>query len=216
MLPFTREQFTNVFAVYNAAVWPVQVVAYVLGLAMFAAVLRPSPGGHRLVSAGLALVWISTGVAYHGLFFATINPAARFFGVLFVVQGALFAYLGVMRRRLSFGPSGSLAGWLGWGLVVYAALLYPVLGVWVGHGYPQMPMFGITPCPVTLFTFGLLLLTTTPVPRALLAIPLAWSLLGGSAAFLLGVAQDWPLLFSGIVAVLLVWRDRRRLASGRP
>jgi hypothetical protein len=216
MLPFTREQFTAVFADYNAAVWPAQVVAYALGVVMAAAVLRPSPAGHRLVSAGLALMWAWTGVAYHGLFFSTINPAALGFAALFVVQGALFVYYGVMRHRLAFGPSDGPAGWLGWGLVVYAAMLYPMLGAWVGHGYPRMPMFGITPCPVTLFSFGLLLLTSTPVPRSLLVIPLAWSLLGGSAAFLLGVAQDWPLLFSGIAVVLLVNRDRRRLVRARP
>src|SRR5260370_12258317 len=34
-----------------------------------------------------------------------------------------------------------------------------------------MPMFGVTPCPVTIFTFGLLLLTVCPVPRWLFVIP---------------------------------------------
>ena len=48
------------------------------------------------------------------------------------------------------------------------------------------------------------LLTSAPVPRWLLIIPLAWSLVGGSAAFMLGVPQDWPLLFSGLTIVLLV------------
>ena len=215
MLPFTREQFTAVFVDYNVAIWPAQVVAYGLGLLMVGAVLRPSPASQRLVSAGLALMWVWTGFAYHGLFFATINPAALGFGMLFVVQGALFAYLGVARHRLCFGPAAGAPGWLGWSLVAYAAALYPLLGVWAGHGYPQLPMFGITPCPVTLFTLGLLLLTTAPVPRALLAIPLAWSLLGGSAAFLLGVAQDWPLLFSGTATVLLMWRDRRPRVPAR-
>ena len=37
MLPFTREQFLGVFADYNTAVWPAQVVAYVLGLIVVAA-----------------------------------------------------------------------------------------------------------------------------------------------------------------------------------
>jgi Family of unknown function (DUF6064) len=216
MLPFTREQFTAVIADYHAAIWAAQVVAYALGLVVAAAVLRPSPAGHRLASGGLALVWIWTGVACHGQFFATINPAAWGVGALFVAQGALFACLGVARQRLGFGPSAGPAGWLGWGLVVYAARVYPVLGAWAGHGYSRMPRFGITPCPVTLLAFGLLRLTTAPVPRALLAIPLAWSLLAGGAAFLLGVAQDWPLFFSGIAAVLPMRRDRRQQMPGRP
>jgi Family of unknown function (DUF6064) len=213
MLPFTREQFIAIFADYNTAVWPAQIVACALGLGMVAAVLRPSPAGHRFISGGLALMWGWTGIAYHGLFFSAINKAALGFGVLFVLQGALFAYFGVVRRQLSFGTSRGPSGWLGWALVLYAAVLYPLLGVWTGHVYPAMPFFGITPCPVTLFTFGLLLLTTAPVPRWLLAIPFAWSLVGGSAAFLLGVAPDWPLLFSGMAAGVLILRDQRTMKT---
>jgi hypothetical protein len=97
--------------------------------------------------------------------------------------------------------------------VIYASVIYPLIGLWTGHGYPGMPMFGITPCPVTIFTFGLLLLTTAPVSRWLLPIPFIWSLIGGSAAFLLGVPQDWLLLVSGIAIVLIVLRDHGRLLS---
>jgi hypothetical protein len=83
--------------------------------------------------------------------------------------------------------------------------------MWAGHRYPQLPMFGITPCPVTLFTFGLLLLTTGPVQRGLLVIPFIWSLVGASAALLLGMPQDWPLLFSGVAIPILLFRDRGRI-----
>lgn len=210
MLPFTRDQFLGVFAEYNTAVWPVQVVAYLLGLAVVAALLRPSPIGHRFAAGALAAMWIWTGVAYHWLFFAPINPVALAFGALFVVQGILFVIAGIAGRRLVFGHSAGLVSALGWALVAYAALLYPLLGQATGHAYPAQPMFGITPCPVALFTFGVLLLTSAPVPRWLLIIPLAWSLVGGSAAIALGVPQDWPLLFSGLTIVLIVWRDRRR------
>ncbi len=213
MLPFTREQFLGVFADYNTAVWPAQVVAYVLGLFVVAALLRPSPLGHRAVAGVLAAMWVWTGVAYHGIYFARINPAAPVFGTLFVVQGVLFLMAGVARRRLVFAQSAGFVSVLGWALVAYAAVVYPLLGLATGHAYPAQPMFGIAPCPVTLFTFGVLLLTTAPVPRWLLIIPLAWSLLGGSAAFMLGVPQDWPLLFSGVTIVLLLLRDRQRLGA---
>ena len=74
--------------------------------------------------------------------------------------------------------------------------------------YPEMPMFGVTPCPVTIFTFGMLLLTTRPPSRWLLVIPFIWSLIGGSAAVLLGVPQDWALLASGLIAIpLILHRD---------
>ena len=31
MLPFTHEEFIAVFRVYNTAIWPAQIVAYLLG-----------------------------------------------------------------------------------------------------------------------------------------------------------------------------------------
>jgi hypothetical protein len=68
-------------------------------------------------------------------------------------------------------------------------------------------MFGITPCPVTIFTLGLLLLAR-PMYWWLLVIPVLWSLVGGSAAFLLRVPQDWVLLVSGVAVLWVEVRDR--------
>jgi len=205
-LPFTREQFFAVFAEYNDAVWPVQVVAYLLGLGMLALVLKPSHRGDRLIGAGLAAMWVWTGVAYHALHFSAINQAALVFATFFVLQGVLLFHVAVIRGRLAFRPRGDPAHVLGWALVIYALLVYPLIGLWSGHAYPQMPMFGITPCPLTLFTFGLLLMAAES-HRGLFVIPLLWSVVGGSAAGLLDVPQDWPLLFSGIAAVsVLAWR----------
>ena len=79
-----------------------------------------------------------------------------------------------------------------------------------------MPMFRVTPCLATIFTFGLFLLTVRPVPRRLLVIPFIWSLIGGSAAILLQVPQDWLLLASGAISVaLLVFRDRQTVQDVR-
>jgi hypothetical protein len=215
MLPFTRDQFVTLFGTYNDAVWPIQVLAYLLGLAMAVMVVRPSITGNHVIGSGLALMWVWTGISYHWLFFSSINKAALLFGALFVLQGALLFYVVVVRGRVSFGTSHGLTSWLGWIFVMYAAVVYPLLGMLMGHRYPEMPMFGITPCPLTIFTFGLMLLTTTPVSRWLLVIPFVWSLIGGSAAFLLGVPQDWFLLVSGIAIPLILLRDRSISAAAR-
>ena len=111
-----------------------------------------------------------------------------------------------------------MATWVGMAFIAYAAIAYPLIGMAMGHSYPHLPMFGVTPCPVTIFTFGLFLLTTSPVARWLLVVPFVWSLIGGSAAILLNVPQDWFLLASGFIAVpLIVFRDRRAIrAVGSP
>jgi hypothetical protein len=79
-----------------------------------------------------------------------------------------------------------------------------------------MPMFGITPCPVTIFTFGVFLLAAAPVSRRLFVIPVIWSLIGGSAAFLLQVPQDWLLLFSGLSVVPLLRSSARSKLTLQP
>jgi hypothetical protein len=211
MLPFTHAEFVDVFARYNLAIWPGQLVAYALGLGMVGLLLaRPSRGTGRAVAIGLALMWGWTGVAYHWLYFTEINAAAWAFGALFVLQAGLFAEV-ALSGALRF-DGGVTAGRrsAGWFLVVYALVLYPLLGMATGSTWPHMPVFGVTPCPVTLFTFGLLLLNTAPVPRRLLVIPVLWSLVGGSAAWLLQVPQDWLLLLSGASVFLLA---RKPLAA---
>lgn len=214
MLPFTHAQFLDVFAAYNAAAWPSQAVAYGLAAAMLASLVAGTPHRGRIVAAGLGLMWLWTGVVYHWLYFTAINKAAWAFGALFVVQGLLFL-LASARGMLGYeGPVAKVPRLVGWGLIAYAAVVYPLLGQVLGPGYPRTPTFGITPCPVTLLTFGLLLLAGAPVSRWLLVVPVVWSVVGGSAAFLLQVPQDWPLLLSG-ASVFLMARGARPAASLR-
>ena len=209
MLPFSRDEFFGVFAVYNPAIFPAQVLAYLLGLLVVVILLRrPDRRGAVVISLVLSLMWLWTGIAYHWLSFAAVNPLAPVFAVLFVAQGLLMAASGIGGHGLNFGIHGGVRGLAGWTFIVYAAVIYPAIGFAAGHAYPAMPMFGVTPCPVTIFTFGVLILASR-APCHLFVIPVLWSFIGGSAALLLDVPQDWFLLLSGIAAAALV------LAGGR-
>ena len=204
MLPFSVEQFLAVFASYNKAIWPAQFLAYALGTIAFALAFRGGPRADRTIAAILAVMWALTGIGYHLSFFVAINKAAYSFGALFLIEAAALAYAGAWSDRLNFGFRGDPAAWVGVFFVVYAAVLYLLIGIATGHHYPELPMFGVTPCPVTIFTLGMLLLTVNPPSGYLLAIPLLWSLIGGSAAILLQIPQDWLLLASGVIAALLM------------
>jgi len=132
------------------------------------------------------------------------------FAALFVAQGVYFGMAGVLQGRLSFGFRRNLRQGVGLLFVLYATLAYPMIGRFAGHAYDELPMFGVTPCPVTIFTFGLLLLAIRPLPGLALVIPLLWSLIGGSAAVLLGIPQDWLLLVSGLMSCWLIVLSERR------
>lgn len=212
MLPFSRDQFLAVFAAYNAHVWPAQLVAYAVAAFALWGLERGDTTGRRSVGAALALMWLWTGVAYHGLHFARINPAAWAFGALFVLQAGLLVQA-TWRGALRFEPQRH-AAWIGGTLMLYAMVLYPLVGLAAGEGYPAMPMFGITPCPLALFTWGVLLRARRPLARRVVLVPLLWSLVGGSAAYALDMPQDWPLLLSAGVGVwLLLQRKPRPVAA---
>jgi hypothetical protein len=201
MLPFTQREFFALFGAYNTAIWPAIVMAYALGAAVVVLMFRPGPRVNDAIVGALAAMWAWTGVAYHWLWFSTINSAAFGFGVAFASQGAILVWHGWVRRSLSFQASRDVKGAAGFSLIVYAAVLYPVVGLWLGHAFPYTPMFGVSPCPVTIFTLGCLLLTNSSVPWPILVIPVIWSFIGGSAAVLLDVRQDWVLLGSGVLTV---------------
>jgi hypothetical protein len=216
-LPFTTEQFLAVFERYNLAIWPLQTVAYALGLVTVVLAFRPVWASDRIIYAILAFFWLWMGAVYHLAYFSVINGAAIAFGALFIVQGVLWLLVGVVRPRLAFGAVLSASSMVGGLFILYAMVAYPIIGSLLGHGYPRSPSFGVAPCPTTIFTFGLLLWTRVGIPTYLLVIPLLWSAIGFSAAFTLGIYEDIGLPIAGVLGtVLLLWRDRPAVRCSTP
>ena len=207
--PFTRQAFFEVFRLYNEAVWPLQLAFNALALAALALVFVRRGGSGRAVAAILAVLWAWMGIVYHLVYFREINPAATLFGALFLAGAAAFAWAGVVRGRLHFVPTGGAAGAVGWALVAYALVLYPLAAVLLGHGYPAMPTFGL-PCPTTLFTLGMLAFLKPPRPVAVFVVPLLWTLVGAQAALAFGVLEDFGLLVAGIAGLWLVFQGRMK------
>ncbi len=204
-LPFTVEQFLDVFAKYNNAIWPMQVLLNLVALVMVYLSVRHYSFSNRTISIMLGCLWLWMGLVYHITFFASINPVAYGFGALCVIQGLLFIWVGI--RNNNFYKA--TLGWrqsVGSIFIVYALLVYPFLGMKLGHLFPSAPTFG-APCPTTIFTFGILL-WTTKLPRYVVLIPLLWSFIGFTAAMKLGIYEDAGLLIAGIIGSVLIFTNK--------
>ena len=212
MIPFTTEQFLKVFESYNEAIYPVQWVLLTTAVAAIFLSSKPNLRAGKVIAVLLFVLWSWSGIVYHWMFFSRINSAAYLFGLLFVIQAVLFLWAGVARSDLHFRARFSLSGIAGWLLIIYAIVVYPALGYVLGHPYPQSATFGV-PCPLTVFTFGLLLWVDDDQPPYLTAVPLAWSLIGTTAALVFGMWEDLGLLAGAAVATLLILRrsHHRRL-----
>ncbi len=204
MIPFSREQFMAVFAAYNDAVWPAQWLLLAAAVACVLLARIGTPRAGRAACAILALLWAWTAVAYHWAHFAAINPAAYAFAALSLAAAGLFAWAAI-RGTLRFGLDSRTAPW-GLLLVVVALVGYPIASHLLGHRYPKMPTFGL-PCPTTVFTLGMLLISVSPVPRPILAIPLLWAAVGTVAAFAFAMYEDFTLVFAALLTLLLQIED---------
>lgn len=201
---------------YNRAVWPAQVVAYVLSLALVWIAIRPRYGSWRciarsLAGAALAAAWAWTGVAFHFRYFASINFLAPVYGALFIVQALLLAWTAAVRGRIAPRVQSDLFGWAGLGLVGYAIGGYPLIAEVAGEGLESARVVGLAPGPTTVFTLGVLLLAEGRTPLHLTALPVLWSLIAGVTAWELTVVEDaaLPLIGLGTLA-LIVWKNQRR------
>lgn len=206
-LPFTVDQFLDVFRRYNEAVWPLQWVLNALAVVALVGALKGGRRGTAVAVGVLAALWMWVGLVYHLAFFRAINPAATIFGALFIAEGILIAWLGLGRRAIRFERHRDSPTLIGVGLAAYSLVFYPLLGYALGHRYPSAPTFGV-PCPTTIFTFGLTLMAAAPRSRVLLLIPAAWSLLGLSAALQLGMWEDVGLVVAAIIAALFALMQR--------
>ncbi len=65
-LPTLQEQLAE-FARYNAAIWPLQILTYLLAIAAFLAAVRRIRHADRLIFAVLGFYWLWTGVVFIGL-----------------------------------------------------------------------------------------------------------------------------------------------------
>lgn len=207
-IPFTIEQFWQVFMNYNATVFPLQLVWFFLGLST--ALLLFTNRRIKSLYAGcvLGLLWLWIGVVYHISFFTDICAPAFVFGALFILEGLLIWFC-VFTGKLFFSGGFSGLKVLGYFFMLYGLIIYPAAGYLLESEFAKVIAIGL-PCPSSIFTFGMLILADKKLPKYLLIIPSLWALVGISAAINLGIYQDLMIIIAAVCANIICWRKSIR------
>ena len=214
-LSLNLEDLLSIFESYNRAIWPMQVLAYIAGLLAVYAAAKETRSSNNIASAILSFFWLWTGVVFCLFHWAPTYPAAYAFAVLLTTEGLMFAYH-VVAPGLSFRAGRNRFTYVGVLCVVYAMIGYPLIGWWLGHSYPRSLPFGLAPCPTTVFTLGLLMLTAERIPRYLMIIP-ALVAVAAIKPISAGIYEDVGLLIAGIVCLpMLMRRDREAREQESP
>lgn len=198
-LPFSAQEFLEVFGRYNLAVWPAQLVLYGIAVWIVTNVLQHARPRQNLLL--LAALWLWAAWVYFS-FLMAINPAARLFAVLWIIQGAMLVWSTFAPPAGDGVPVSRFAAPVGRALVAYALVGYPLIGYLAGHRYPETPTFG-APCPTTIFTLGVLLWTERRASW-LVAIPLVWAVIATVAAIQLSIPQDYGLTVAALLTLAVV------------
>jgi Family of unknown function (DUF6064) len=202
-MPFSIEQFLEVFKAYNQHVFPFQILLYLMAFTAIFFALRKLNYSGKIISLILSFFWLWMGIIYHIVYFSEINKAALLFGALFIIQGMIFFIFGFLNNGLAFQFKPGIIGITGALLIFFSLIGYPLLSYFNEHFYPYNPTFGL-PCPTTIFTFGMLCWIDKKPPLFVWAIPLLWSVIGFIAALSLGFYEDIGLFAAGIIFSVLI------------
>lgn len=211
-LLFSPQTYYRLFELYNAAIWPAQIGAIAVGLAILALLRRPGTAQGRVIAALLAACWLGVAIAFHLQRYATINWAANYFAAGFVLEAALLLWIGVIRGQLQFRLGADLAGRVGLGIFLAPLVVMPLIGLLLDRSWRQAELFGIAPDPTAVATLGLLLLAVGRTAWVLMAVPVLWCAVTGATLWAMEAPDFWvaPLAVA-LVLALPAWRARRRI-----
>lgn len=206
-LLFSPRTYYRLFELYNAAIWPAQILALALGVAILALTRSGGAMAPRWTLTILAACWFFVGWAFLWTRYATINWAASYVAAGFAVQALLLLWT-AWRARVSFLPRANLAA----GMIAFALLAQPLIGPLLGRSWTQVELFGVAPDPTAIATLGVLALIGGRAACVLWIIPLLWCALTGVTLWTME-AQDAALgPVAALVAVASSWHARRAAA----
>jgi hypothetical protein len=217
LLLFSPRTYYRMFELYHQEIWPAQLLAVALAAAIFVLLRRDDEWRGAAIAGLLAACWLWVAVVFHARRYATINWAARYFAVLFVVQAALLGWSGVVRKQLTCLRSDEKSTWLSPVLLLIASLLPPLAGRVAGRTWSQVELVGVTPDATAVVTLALLSLTTPRAPRIVMIVPLSWCVIGGATLWALGSAEAWVPIGACLAAlVAMLWRSRSATRTHAP
>ena len=201
------EKFFSVFEKYNHAIFPVQIVLFLLSIFALIAIGSKIKQKDKFVAGILGVLWLWIGIGYHIAFLSGTNKVAFGFGALFILQGLFLLWEGVLLYNLKFVYRMSIQAYLGYFFILYGLIIYPVIGYLIEPNLSRTVSVGL-PSPTIILTFGFLLLCDKKFSKYLLIIPSLWAVIGISGIIKLGVYQDSIMLIAAIIADIWILKDK--------
>lgn len=206
----SQELFYKRMLEYNTDVFLVMIFSYICAIFVLAIIGTKIQKKNRISGFFLSFLFIFNGLVEFIFYYGSVSSQYYVWGSLWILQGIVFFLHSGIKNSMLIEYRKDCKTVVATALLFSALIIYPVIGFLTGHGYPTGPIFGVAPCPVTIFTFALLILNRRSFPIALLIIPFLWSLTGIYAIFFFHVYQDAIEVIAGIVGLFFILHENKR------
>ena len=214
LLMFSPQTYYRLFELYNAGLWPAQILTLAAGVAIAILMVRGPRWRRRVVASLLALTWFFVTWGYFIDRYATINLAAPYFALGFVVQAVLLAVVGLLRGHITFDGVKTPTEKAGIALFFFALVFQPLIGPLVGREWSGVELFGLAPDPTVVGTLGVLL-AADRIRWELFVIPVLWCAVTGATLWIMKSPEALLMPVVALLVLILAARNSLKRRHGR-
>ncbi len=186
------------------------ILTYVLAIIALFMAYRKNDYSNRFISLTLTFLWFWIGLVFGILVFGPVPTVMAgieypgiwyLFGGIFAIHGIILLYFGVIKDTVSYTWKPDSRHYVGLLLILYGLVFYPLVGILTGRVFLEYPIFGIAPCPVSIFTLGLLLWSDARPSLPIMTIPLFWGFMGIVPVLFYEVYADIGTVLAAIITL---------------
>jgi hypothetical protein len=153
----------------------------------------------------LAICWLWVAWAYLLVRYDTINWAASYFAIGFMIEAALLVWSGLIRDGVRLRRGRDAATMTGFGMFGVALFVWPLIGLLLGRPMVQAEVFGVAPDPTVVATIGVIL-AAERTRWALLVIPLLSCVISGATLWTMESPNAFLLPVVALIAIAVTVR----------
>jgi hypothetical protein len=210
LLMFAPQTYYRLFELCNTSLWPAQILTLAAGAAIAVLIARGPRWRGRFIASLLAFAWFFVAWGYFIDRYATINLAAPYFALGFIVQAVLLAVVGLLRGHITFDGVKTPTEKAGIALFLFALVFQPLIGPLVGREWSGVELFGLAPDPTVVGTLGLLL-AADRIRWGLFVIPLLWCAITGATLWIMKSPEAFLMPLVGLLALTLAGHKSLKL-----
>ena len=203
----STETWWDQIEAYNNAIFPMQIIIVVVAAVLtYLLFVKPDTKTNNMMKAYLSFTFAWNGIIFF-LIFGKELPGTFLGAPLCILVAILFVW-DIFANKTQLRVTD--IKWQRYLMMLWIllAFLYPLIGFALGHYYPKTCIFGVMPCPTTVFALALLAAAIPKIDKKVYILLLVWALPAfGKCLGALDLYEDCVLFWTGVYALIMLIKN---------